>query len=58
MKKIELIYQEMLYNALEKKNRRLTQSALSKELGVSLSTVSHALKPLKKVDVLKKLNSL
>lgn len=50
MKKIELIYQEMLYNALEKKNRRLTQSALSKELGVSLSTVSHALQPLKKMN--------
>lgn len=50
MKKIELIYQEMLYNVLEKKNRRLTQSALSKELGVSLSTVSHALQPLKKMD--------
>lgn len=58
MKKIELIYQEMLYNALEKKNRRLTQSALSKGLGVSLSTVSHALKPLKKMDAVEIRNRL
>ncbi len=47
MKKIELVYMEMMYQCIEKKNRRLTQSGLAKALGISLSTVSHGLRPLK-----------
>jgi len=47
MKKIELVYMEILFQCIEKKNRRLTQSWLSKVLEISLSTVSHGLKPLK-----------
>lgn len=49
MKKLELIYREMLYQVMELNNRRLTQSHLSKELQVSLSTVNHSLKPLRKM---------
>lgn len=46
MKKAELVYMELLYNSIEKKNRRLTQSYLSSHLRISLSTVNLALKPL------------
>lgn len=49
MKKIEFVYLEILYQVLEKKNRRLTQAELARKLQISLSTVSHALKPLKKM---------
>ena len=47
MKKIEFIYREMLYQSLEKKNNKLTQLAVASKLGISLSTVSYALKPLR-----------
>lgn len=47
MKKIEFVYREILYNALEKKNRTLTQLELSRKLKISLSTVNSALKPLR-----------
>ncbi len=46
MKKLELIHNEILSQMLEKKNK-LTQKQLSKQLGVSLSTVNYALQPLK-----------
>ena len=47
MKKIELVYREILYQAMEKRNRKLTQAGLAKSLHISLSTVNHAMKPLK-----------
>ncbi len=47
MKKIELVYREILYQSLEKKNSKLTQLALASKLNISLSTVNHALKPLR-----------
>src|SRR3989338_94013 len=50
MKKLEFVYREILDNALEKKNKTLTQSELSKKLKLSLSTVNHALKPLIKMN--------
>src|SRR3989338_2359637 len=50
MKKIEFIYREILDNMIERKNRTLTQSELSKKLKLSLSTVNHALKPLIKMN--------
>ncbi|MFQ6121109.1 MAG: hypothetical protein ACE5KE_14635 [Methanosarcinales archaeon] len=53
MKKFELIYNEILYNCYELKNKKLTQNYLSAELEVSLSTVNNALKPLKKINVVK-----
>lgn len=49
MKKIELVYLEILYQCLERKNRKLTQAGLAKKLKISLSTVNHSLKPLKKM---------
>ena len=49
MKKIELVYREILYRFMEEKQSRLTQSELAKSLRISLSTVNHALKPLKKM---------
>ena len=50
MKKIELVYREILYQCIEKNNKTLTQSGLSKNLGISLSTVNLALKPLVKMN--------
>ncbi len=47
MKKIELVYREILYQSLEKKNNKLTQLAVASKLNISLSTVNHALKPLR-----------
>lgn len=46
MKKIEYVYREILYQALEKKVYEGTQLALSKKLKLSLSTVHHAILPL------------
>ena len=47
MKKIELVYREILANAMEKGSKKLTQKAIASALNISLSTVNHALKPLK-----------
>lgn len=52
MKKIEQVYREMLYEAMEKNNRMLTQKELASRLGISLSTVNHALKPLRKLNAI------
>ena len=46
MKKTELVLKEILYQAIEKKNRTLTQSYLAKRLSLSLSVVNYALRPL------------
>ena len=53
MKKVELVYNEILYNCYELGNRKLTQTYLSKELEISLSTVNNALKPLREMNVIK-----
>lgn len=50
MKKIEFVFRELLFQCIEKQNRRFTQLGLSKELGLSLSMISFALKPLKKMN--------
>ena len=47
MKKIELVYREILYQHLEKKNNKMTQLAIALKLNISLSTVNHALRPLR-----------
>ena len=49
MKKIEQVFREILYQAIECKNRRLTQLELSKKLKISLSTVNLAVKKLDKI---------
>ncbi|MBI3190675.1 winged helix-turn-helix domain-containing protein [archaeon] len=49
MRKSELIYSYMLEMSLEKKKRVLTQAEMAKALGISLSTVNNALKPLRRM---------
>lgn len=49
MKKIEIIWREILYQAIEKKNRRFVQQDLAQKFGFSTSTVFQALKPLRKM---------
>lgn len=46
MKKIEAVYREILYRAIEAKEFNLTQSELSKKLNISLSMVNRAVKKL------------
>jgi hypothetical protein len=48
MKKIEFVYEEILQQTADG-NRRLTQSQLSKKLGLSLSMVSLAIRPLRRM---------
>ena len=50
MKKKELVYREMLYKAIEEKTRTMSQAELSRKLGISLSTVNNAIKPLRKMN--------
>ena len=49
MKRTEEVFREILYQSIEKKNKVLTQTRLSKELKVSLSNVNLALKQLEKM---------
>ena len=44
MLKKEIIWREILFQAIEKKKRQFTQKELATKLGFSLSTVFHALK--------------
>ena len=53
MKKKELGYREILYQAIEKRNRTLTQAYLASALKMSLSTVNNALEPLKRINAVK-----
>lgn len=47
MKRAEEVYREILYYYTELKRRSLTQSYLAKKLGLSLSVVNNALRPLR-----------
>ena len=53
MKKTELVYREMLYQAIENKNNKLTQSEISKKLGISLSIVNLCVKKLSNIGAIK-----
>ncbi len=53
MKKIEEVYKEMLYQAIEKNNYVLKQSELAKKLGFSLSTINLAVKKLEKMNAVR-----
>jgi predicted transcriptional regulator len=53
MKRIEEIYREILYQALEGKNSAFTQKSISVKLDVSISTVNHALQILKKMNAIR-----
>ncbi|MGB9706504.1 MAG: hypothetical protein ACPLXP_00305 [Microgenomates group bacterium] len=49
MKKIEIIWRELLYEAIEKKNQQFTQQKLAEKFGFSTSTVFQALKAPRKM---------
>lgn len=49
MKKIEIIWRELLYQAIEKKNRRFTQKELASYFSFSTSTIFQALKMPRKM---------
>ncbi len=53
MKKNELVYREILYTAMEKKEFELTQSELAKKLSLSLSIVNAAIKKLESLGAVK-----
>ena len=53
MKNIEITYREILYQAIEKNNRKLTQAELSRKLGFSLSTVNRAVRKLSDIGAVK-----
>lgn len=54
MKKIERVYREILFQALDEKNRELTQKSLSDKCGVSIGNVHYALEPLKDMNAIEK----
>jgi len=53
MKKIEEVYREILYRAMEKNEFALTQSELSKKLGISLSIVNSVVKRLNSIGAIR-----
>ena len=53
MKKIEQVFREILYQAIERKNSKLTQLELSKNLNLSLSTINLAIKKLEEIGAVK-----
>lgn len=53
MKNTEIVYREILYQAIEKKNRNLTQAGLSRNLKLSLSTINSSVKRLSNIGAVK-----
>ncbi len=53
MKKIELVYGNILEEVIEKKNKKLTQADIARALQISLSTVNLAIGHLKKMNAVK-----
>lgn len=53
MLKIEYIWRELLYQAIEKKEGGFTISELADKFNLSTSVVSHALKPLRELNIIK-----
>ncbi|MFH1536295.1 MAG: hypothetical protein ABIC96_04505 [Patescibacteria group bacterium] len=49
MKKIEIIWRELLYQSIEKGNRQFTQKNLAAKFAYSTSTVFQALRPLREM---------
>jgi len=54
LKKKEIIFREILTQAIGKKETRFTQLALSKKFGFSLSTVNNAIKPIERIGAIEK----
>lgn len=53
MKKIEILWREILFNAIEKKIFQFKQTDLASKFKFSLSTVFQSLKPLRKMGAIK-----
>ncbi len=53
MKRAEIVYREILYRVIEEKERKLTQSELSKKLEISLSIVNSAVRKLSELGAVK-----
>lgn len=53
MKNLELVYREILYQAIEKNNKELTQADIARQLNISLSTVNLAIKNLENMGSIK-----
>ncbi len=53
MRKIELVFKRILEELMEKKNKRLTQAEIARDLKISLSTVNLAIKYLKKMNAVR-----
>ena len=53
MKKIEEVYREILYRAMEKNEFALTQSEISKKLNISLSIVNSVVKRLNSIGAIR-----
>lgn len=53
MLKTEFVYRELLFQALEKRQRSFTQKELGRGLNVSLSNVNNALRPLRRMNAVK-----
>ena len=53
MKKIEIIWRELLFQSIEKKNREFTQKEIAQKFGFSTSTVFQALKIPRKMGAIR-----
>lgn len=53
MKKIEIIWRELLYHAIEKKTRQFTQKGLAEKFNLSTSTIFQALKVPRKMGAIR-----
>lgn len=53
MKKVEQLYRELLFQALEKKCFEFTQKQLAEKLEISLTNINHGLKVLKRMNAIK-----
>ncbi|MBS3090991.1 winged helix-turn-helix domain-containing protein [Candidatus Pacearchaeota archaeon] len=53
MKQTELVYREILHRAIERKEFSLTQSEISKKLGISLSIINLAVKKLESIGAIR-----
>ena len=53
MKRTEEIYREILFEAIEKKEKTLTQSEISKKLNISLSIVNSVIRKLGAIGAIK-----
>jgi len=53
MRRTEFVYRELLFQALEKGKGRFTQKGMAERLGMPISNVNNALKPLRRMNAVK-----